>query len=86
MLELVDLGLRQHRVATRKRLREPPRLHAHASGFVDGGRAALELPACPERVANGGECHQQQRAADDAELGGQCPESAHVGSWIAPDG
>jgi hypothetical protein len=54
-----------------QRLRQAPGLHAHAAGFVDGGRAAFQLPGHPQREADRGEGHQQQRGADGAELGGK---------------
>jgi hypothetical protein len=66
LLELIGLRLDVRGIAARERLREPPGLHAHAARFVDGGRAAFELPASPWRVANRNGCRKQQQTADDA--------------------
>ncbi len=56
-------------VGALQRLRQAPGLHAHAAGFVDCGRATFKLPGHPQREADRGEGHQQQRGADRPELG-----------------
>ena len=48
---------------------QPPGLHAHAPGFVDGSGAAFELPGHPQSQADGRQRHQQQAGADADQLG-----------------
>jgi hypothetical protein len=66
------------RVRAGQRLRHAPGLHAHAAGLVDGRRAAFQLPGHPQGQADRGQRHQQQGAADGAQLGGQAPGARHA--------
>jgi hypothetical protein len=76
-VELRDLLRKLRGVAAAQRLRDAPGLHAHAARFVDGRGAAFQLPAGPQRKADGGEGDQQQRAADQAEFGREGTKPAH---------
>ena len=48
-------------------------LHAHATGLVDGGRAAFELERHRHQHGDGAQGQQQKRSGDQRELGTQGP-------------
>ena len=76
-VEAVQVRLQLLAVAGGQGLRQAPGLHAHAAGLVHRRRAAFELPGHPQREADRGQRHEQQHAADGAELGRQREALSH---------
>ena len=67
-LELGDLLRQRDVLAGADGQRHPVRLHAHAAGFVDGRRAAVELPRNPQRQRDRKQRQQQERRPTSASL------------------
>ena len=72
VLELLDIALDARGVRPAigipQLMRQPPGLHAHAPGLVDGRRTAFELPAHRQRQRDRHQRQQQQATTDEPEF------------------